>query len=57
MSLGPDLAGVPASLVKSREPRGNACRISLPGRNPAGADALMQVKPIRKVSKLSLSIK
>jgi hypothetical protein len=51
------LAGVPASLVKSREPRGNARRTSISGRNPAGEDALMQVKLIRNVSKLSLSIK
>jgi hypothetical protein len=48
---------VPASLVESKGPLGNAWRNSLQGRNPAGEDALMQVKPIRDVSKLSLSIK
>ena len=57
MFLGPDLAGVPASLIESPEPLGTAWRTSLPGRNPAGEDALMQVKPIRDVSKLSLPIK
>ena len=51
------VAGMPASLVESPEPRDTAWGNSLPGRNPAGEDALMQVKPIRNVSKLSLSIK
>ena len=56
VSFVPVLAGVPASLVKSPAPPGSESSTSLPGRNPAGEDALLQVKPIRDVSKLSLSI-
>ena len=56
MLLVPDLAEMPASLVKSLESRGTAWRTSLPGRNSPGEDGLMQVKPIRSVSKLGLSI-
>jgi hypothetical protein len=57
MFLGSDLAGVPASPVQSPEPLGSERRTSVLGRNPAGEGALMQIKPIRNVSKSSLSIK
>jgi hypothetical protein len=57
MFLGPDLAGAPASRVKLPERLATACRTLLLGQNPAGEDALVQVKPIRDVIKLSLSIK
>jgi hypothetical protein len=43
------LAGVHRNLVKSPEPLGTAWRISVPGRNPADEDVLMQVNPIRNV--------
>jgi hypothetical protein len=57
MFLGPNLAELPASLVKSPQPLPTAWRISLCNRIPAGEDALVRVKPICNVRKLRLPIK
>jgi hypothetical protein len=57
MFLGPNLAGVPARMIESSNRPGTAWSTSLPGQNPAVEDALMQVMPIRDVSKLELPIK
>jgi hypothetical protein len=51
------LAGAPAGLVDSPKSLGTPWRNSVQGRNPAGEDALVQIKPIRDVRKLQLPIK
>jgi hypothetical protein len=57
MNLGLEFARVSANMAESPQPLGFGGRASLLGRNSAGEDALMQVQPIRNVSKFSLPIR